>query len=82
MTRAMVCGLQGGPELSPRSVMVHTKHWPGDGAGEALASILFGDYKPTGKLPWQLPRSMDQLGGLTKETAREQWDFSKRHIYS
>ena len=48
---------------------------PGDGAGEALASILFGDYKPTGKLPWQLPRSMDQLGGLTKETAKEQWDL-------
>ncbi len=48
---------------------------PGDGAGEAMASVLFGDYLPEGKLPWQLPRSMDQVGGDTKETAKEQWDL-------
>ncbi|MBN1597793.1 MAG: discoidin domain-containing protein [Bacteroidales bacterium] len=35
--RAMVCSMQGGPELNPSSVMVTTKHWPGEGAGgEAL----------------------------------------------
>lgn len=33
MVRAMVTGLQGGPELNPGSVMVTTKHWPGQGAG-------------------------------------------------
>lgn len=33
MVRAMICGFQGGPELNPTSVMVTTKHWPGQGAG-------------------------------------------------
>jgi beta-glucosidase-like glycosyl hydrolase len=31
--RALVAGLQGGPELSPRSVLATVKHWPGEGAG-------------------------------------------------
>ena len=48
---------------------------PGDGAGEGLASVLFGDYLPEGKLPWQLPKSMEQIGGETQETANEQWDL-------
>lgn len=47
----------------------------GDGAGEGLAAILFGDYNPEGKLPWQLPRSMDQIGGLEPNEAIEQWDL-------
>nr|WP_042191662.1 discoidin domain-containing protein [Kibdelosporangium sp. MJ126-NF4]CEL20213.1 Beta-glucosidase [Kibdelosporangium sp. MJ126-NF4]CTQ97438.1 Beta-glucosidase (EC 3.2.1.21) [Kibdelosporangium sp. MJ126-NF4] len=35
--RALVAGLQGGPELSPSSVLATVKHWPGEGAGgEAL----------------------------------------------
>ncbi|HEV2783044.1 MAG TPA: discoidin domain-containing protein [Actinophytocola sp.] len=35
--RALVAGLQGGPELNPRSVLATVKHWPGEGAGgEAL----------------------------------------------
>ena len=35
--RALVSGLQGGPELNPRSVLATVKHWPGEGAGgEAL----------------------------------------------
>ena len=36
-TRALVAGLQGGPELNPSSVLATVKHWPGEGAGgEAL----------------------------------------------
>jgi beta-glucosidase-like glycosyl hydrolase len=31
--RALVSGLQGGPELNPQSVLVTVKHWPGEGAG-------------------------------------------------
>jgi beta-glucosidase len=31
--RALVAGLQGGPELNPRSVLATVKHWPGEGAG-------------------------------------------------
>ncbi|GHJ48372.1 hypothetical protein Cs7R123_57140 [Catellatospora sp. TT07R-123] len=35
--RALVAGLQGGPELNPQSVLATVKHWPGEGAGgEAL----------------------------------------------
>ncbi|MBN2785448.1 MAG: discoidin domain-containing protein, partial [Pontiellaceae bacterium] len=35
---------------------------PGDEGGTAIAETLFGDYLPSGKLPWQLPRSTDQVG--------------------
>jgi beta-glucosidase len=33
IVRAMVAGLQGGPELNPASAMAMEKHWPGEGAG-------------------------------------------------
>jgi beta-glucosidase len=33
ITRAIVAGLQGGPEVNPHSIWVTTKHWPGQGAG-------------------------------------------------
>ncbi|MDR0798859.1 MAG: glycoside hydrolase family 3 C-terminal domain-containing protein [Dysgonamonadaceae bacterium] len=33
MVRALVCGMQGGPEINPHSMMVTVKHWPGQGAG-------------------------------------------------
>lgn len=40
--RALVAGLQGGPELNPASVLATVKHWPGEGAGgEAL--IVFDE---------------------------------------
>jgi beta-glucosidase len=29
--------------------------------GQGVADVLFGDYKPTGKLPMSWPRSMDQI---------------------
>ena len=29
--------------------------------GQGVADVLFGDYKPTGKLPFTWPRSMDQI---------------------
>jgi len=29
--------------------------------GQGVADVLFGDYKPTGKLPFSWPRSMDQI---------------------
>jgi beta-glucosidase len=29
--------------------------------GQGAADVLFGDYKPTGKLSFSWPRSMDQL---------------------
>ncbi|MBN2485597.1 MAG: discoidin domain-containing protein [Bacteroidales bacterium] len=33
MVRAIVCGLQGGPEINPHSILITVKHWPGQGAG-------------------------------------------------
>ncbi len=51
----------------------------GEEMGPAAASLLFGDYAPTGKLPWQLPASMDQVltpGGTDiLADAVENWDL-------
>jgi beta-glucosidase-like glycosyl hydrolase len=35
---------------------------PGDEGGTAIAQTLFGDALPQGKTPWQLPRSLEQIG--------------------
>jgi beta-glucosidase-like glycosyl hydrolase len=51
----------------------------GEEVGPATASLLFGDYTPHGHLPWQLPRSLDQIlkpgGGDTQADANEAWDL-------
>jgi beta-glucosidase len=51
----------------------------GEEMGPASASLLFGDFTPSGKLPWQLPRSLDQVlkpGGTdTLADAVESWDL-------
>jgi hypothetical protein len=51
----------------------------GEEVGPAAASLLFGDYTPRGRLPWQLPRSLDQVlkpGGTdTLADAVENWDL-------
>ncbi len=51
----------------------------GEEMGPAAASLLFGDYAPSGKLPWQLPRSLDQVlrpGGTdVPADANEAWDL-------
>jgi len=48
---------------------------PGDGGGTAVGELLFGEYEPTGKLPWQLPRSMDQVGTDVLTNQLEMWDL-------
>ena len=51
----------------------------GEEVGPAAASLLFGDYTPSGKLPWQLPRSLDQdlkaAGTDVPADAVESWDL-------
>jgi beta-glucosidase len=51
----------------------------GEEMGPAAASLLFGDYAPRGRLPWQLPRSLDQVlrpGGTdVPADANEAWDL-------
>jgi beta-glucosidase len=48
---------------------------PGDGAGAAVAGLVLGEYAPGGRLPWQLPRSIDQIGLNDRKYAYEQWDL-------
>jgi beta-glucosidase-like glycosyl hydrolase len=48
---------------------------PGDGAGDAVAGLIFGSYAPHGRLPWQLPRSGDQIGTNTETNMLEHWDL-------
>ncbi|MFT7837918.1 discoidin domain-containing protein [Saccharothrix sp. BKS2] len=51
----------------------------GEEMGPALASLLFGDYAPSGKLPWQLPRALSDVlrpGGTdVPADATEAWDL-------
>jgi beta-glucosidase len=48
---------------------------PGDEGGPAVAETLFGDNPPSGRLPWQLPRSMAQLGTDNEANQLERWDI-------
>jgi beta-glucosidase-like glycosyl hydrolase len=52
----------------------------GNGIGQAVAECLFGDFSPAGKLPFQLPRSSEQVGldNLDKyrtDTTTERWEL-------
>src|SRR6185503_5566360 len=51
----------------------------GEEMGPAAAGLLFGDYAPRGRLPWQLPRSLDQVlrpgGSDVPADAVESWDL-------
>jgi beta-glucosidase len=47
------------PALSASSAFVAA--WLPGSEGEGLADVLFGDFKPAGKLPHSWPRSMKQI---------------------
>lgn len=48
-------------ELEPLADAIVLAWYPGQGGGEAMARILFGDVAPSGKLPVSLPRRSDDL---------------------
>lgn len=48
---------------------------PGGGGGVAVARLLFGDIKPAGRLPFQLPRNMTQVGNDNYPEIGEKWDL-------
>lgn len=48
---------------------------PGNGGGLATSQLLFGDYLPKGKLPFQLPRSVEQVGTDVITNQLEKWDI-------
>jgi len=62
-------------ELLEMADAVIIAYRPGDGGGEGLSQVLFGDYAPSGRLPWQLPRSMEQIGSDHVSNQAERWDL-------
>lgn len=48
---------------------------PGTAAGQALAQLLFGDFEPSGRLPFQLPKHIDQIGSDNVNDQVEQWEL-------
>ncbi|KAH7316867.1 beta-glucosidase [Stachybotrys elegans] len=46
----------------PNIKAVLTAHLPGQESGNALASIIFGDESPSGKLPYTIGRSLEDYG--------------------
>ncbi|MDD3079826.1 MAG: glycoside hydrolase family 3 N-terminal domain-containing protein [Paludibacter sp.] len=47
----------------------------GTGIGQATAACLFGDYQPTGRLPFQLPKSDEQIGTDDLTNMLEKWEL-------
>lgn len=47
----------------------------GNGIAQAIAECVFGDFEPSGKLPFQLPRSEEQLGADHLNNMTEKWDL-------
>jgi beta-glucosidase len=47
----------------------------GNGIAQATAELCYGDYNPTGKLPFQLPRSTDQIGTDIVTDQKEKWEL-------
>ncbi len=47
----------------------------GNGITQAVAECLFGEVVPTGRLPFQIPRSMDQIGTKNTNNQIEKWDI-------
>ncbi|KAK8137166.1 glycoside hydrolase family 3 protein [Apiospora sp. TS-2023a] len=46
-------------------------HLPGQDSGRALASILYGDANPSGKLPYSVPHTESDWGPIANETKPE-----------
>src|ERR1035437_1958204 len=50
--RALIDGLQGGPEINPSSVLAMAKHWPGEGAGGEAGIVYDGVTIKYHMIPW------------------------------
>jgi beta-glucosidase len=57
-----------GPALDQSDALLAA--WLPGSEGEGVADVLFGDYKPTGRLPRIWPRNMDEVAGQKTAAAR------------
>lgn len=48
-------------DLEPLAKGILMAYWPGSQGGNAVADILYGDYNPSGKLPFTYPRYSGEL---------------------
>ena len=61
----MIGSSSGGPVIveewidHPNVTAVVAAHFPGQESGDAIASVLFGDVSPSGKLPYTIAHSLD-----------------------
>lgn len=62
-------------DILDKCAAVVSVYRPGNGGGLATSELLFGDYLPTGKLPFQLPRSVNQVGTDEVSNQLEKWDL-------
>ena len=59
-----------------------TAWYPGEQGGKAIASILFGDANPSGRLPVSIPRSVGQLPVYySAGKQRDYMDFTSEPLY-
>ena len=47
--------------IEPAMSGILMAYWSGKKTGEAIADVLFGDYNPSGKLPFTYPRSIGEI---------------------
>ena len=52
MLRAIVCGMQGGPEVNPHSMMITVKHWASQGGGGEAGVVYDGTTVWYHMRPW------------------------------
>lgn len=62
-------------EVVDLSAAVMLVYRGGNGIAQATAELCFGDYNPSGKLPFQLPRSQDQIGTDDLSNQIEHWEL-------
>jgi beta-glucosidase len=71
--------MSGGPvsvKWASQNVPAILAAWyPGEEAGTALASVLFGDYNPAGRLPYTVYDSLDQL------PPQDEYDITRGFTY-
>jgi beta-glucosidase len=65
------------PELAERAPAILDAFYLGEETGTAVASVLFGDVSPAGRLPWTVPRESGAVPAYYnhKPSARRQYLF-------